>query len=105
MKKVLQISKYYYPFLGGTEQVARDLAWVLAEMDGVEQKIICFNEDAADGSMECHKEETVRAYAAALKKLARDDDLRKRYGKAARQRILDNFTMEQFWENVRKLIG
>ena len=49
MKKVLQISKYYYPFLGGTEQVARDMANVMLRMDNVEQKIICFNEDASDG--------------------------------------------------------
>lgn len=25
MKKILHISKYYYPFVGGTEQVARDV--------------------------------------------------------------------------------
>jgi len=49
MRKVLQISKYYYPFLGGTEQVARDIAKALSCYDDVEQKIICFNEDAKLG--------------------------------------------------------
>lgn len=58
MKKILQISKYYYPFIGGTEQVAWDIAEVL-KGQGFEQKIICFNEDASDGNMVCKKEETV----------------------------------------------
>lgn len=46
MKKVLHISKYYYPFSGGTEQIARDV--VLALKDGYEQKIIAFNDDKED---------------------------------------------------------
>lgn len=41
MKRVLHISKYYYPFIGGIEQVARDC--VLALKDEYEQKVICFN--------------------------------------------------------------
>lgn len=59
MKKVLQISKYYYPFLGGTEQVARDMATAMSKMDNIEQKIICFNEDAAIGDNVCKRRETV----------------------------------------------
>lgn len=58
MKKVLQISKYYYPFIGGVEQVVRDMAQALKLCD-VEQKIICFNENASDGKKICHKNETV----------------------------------------------
>ena len=46
MKKVLHISKYYYPFSGGTEQIARDV--VLALIDGYEQKIIAFNDGKED---------------------------------------------------------
>ena len=54
--RILHISKYYYPFLGGTEQVARDIVKVLLDT-GVEQKVICFNEDASDGKIICnHKE-------------------------------------------------
>lgn len=60
MRKVLQISKYYYPFLGGTEQVARDIATALDHYDDVEQKVICFNEDASLGEYENHHKETVR---------------------------------------------
>lgn len=41
MKRVLHISKYYYPFSGGTEQIARDC--VLALKDMCEQKVIAFN--------------------------------------------------------------
>lgn len=59
MKKIIQISKYYYPFLGGTEQVARDMANAMAKLSEVEQKIICFNEDASDGIMKCRGNETI----------------------------------------------
>ena len=31
MKKILHISKYYYPFRGGTEQVARDCVLALGK--------------------------------------------------------------------------
>lgn len=58
MLRVLQISNYMYPHLGGIEQVARDIAGVLTEL-GVEQKIICFNETASEGGAVCRREETV----------------------------------------------
>lgn len=58
MKKVLQISKYYYPYIGGTEQVAKDIANALQGEDFV-QKIICFNEDASDGELLSRRAETV----------------------------------------------
>ncbi|MCC8195506.1 MAG: glycosyltransferase [Ruminococcus sp.] len=57
--KVLQISKYYYPFIGGTEQVARDIANALKSCDDIEQKIFCFNEDASAGGITTKKNETV----------------------------------------------
>ena len=43
MKKVLHISKYYYPFIGGTEQIARECVKALKE--NYIQKVICFNSD------------------------------------------------------------
>lgn len=58
MKRILHISKYMYPFIGGTEQVARDVISVLKEMDVV-QKVICFNEDAVDENYICKRRETV----------------------------------------------
>ncbi|MBR3017229.1 MAG: glycosyltransferase [Clostridia bacterium] len=57
MKKILQIPNYLYPHVGGIEQVARDILWALKGED-VEQKIICFNEDARDGMMICRRKET-----------------------------------------------
>ncbi len=57
--KVLQISKYYYPFIGGTEQVARDIANALKSCDDIEQKIFCFNEDASADGIVTKKNETV----------------------------------------------
>ena len=42
MKKVLHISKYYYPFRGGTEQIAQDC--VNSLKGKYSQKIICFND-------------------------------------------------------------
>lgn len=44
--KVLQISKYYKPFVGGIEQVAHDISDSL--LNNYEQKIICFSEDKED---------------------------------------------------------
>lgn len=43
MKKILHISKYYYPFKGGQEQTAKDFAETLYKK--YDQKIICFNEN------------------------------------------------------------
>ena len=59
MKKILQISNYIYPNIGGIEQVARDIANVLSADGSYEQKIICFNETARDGDYACHRNETV----------------------------------------------
>lgn len=59
MIKVLQISNYQYPHIGGIEQVARDIADSLINRDDIEQKIICFNEEAEDGEYVCHRNETV----------------------------------------------
>ena len=56
--KILHITKYYYPFLGGIEQVTRDIVNVFIEM-GAEQKVICFNEDASDGKFLCKHNESV----------------------------------------------
>ena len=55
--RVLHISKYYYPFLGGTEQVARDMVKALLDT-GAAQKVVCFNEDASDDQMTCRHKET-----------------------------------------------
>ena len=55
--RILHISKYYYPFLGGTEQVARDFVIAL-QGTGAEQRVICFNEDASGGEMVCRHKET-----------------------------------------------
>ena len=40
--KILHISNYYYPHIGGIEQVARD---VINSLDEHEQKLICFNHE------------------------------------------------------------
>ena len=46
MKRILHISKYYYPFSGGTEQIARDC--VMALNGENEQKVIAFNDSEKD---------------------------------------------------------
>ncbi len=46
MQRILHVSKYYYPFSGGTEQIARDC--VLALKDQYEEKVIAFNDDKKD---------------------------------------------------------
>ena len=59
MRKVLQISNYYYPNFGGIEQVARDISNVLRDETDYENKVICFNEDSRDGEYVCHRKETI----------------------------------------------
>ena len=49
MKKVLHISKYYYPFSGGTEQIARDC--VNALKNDYEQKVIAFNDEGNEDTV------------------------------------------------------
>lgn len=46
MRKILHISKYYYPFSGGTEQVAWNC--VASLKDSYEQKVIAFNTGKED---------------------------------------------------------
>ena len=43
MKKVLQITNYMFPHIGGIEQVTRDVLNALK--DKYEQKVICFNHE------------------------------------------------------------
>lgn len=57
--RVLQIPNYQYPHIGGIEQVSRDISDALLDCKDVEQKIICFNEDAKDGNYVCHRKETI----------------------------------------------
>lgn len=59
MLRVLQISNYMYPHIGGIEQTARDILSILKECSGVEQKVICFNEDASSDDVVDKREETV----------------------------------------------
>lgn len=56
--KILQISNYYYPNIGGIEQVARDIVRSLKTEQNVEQKVICFNENASNGNLVCKRNET-----------------------------------------------
>ncbi len=59
MIKVLQISKYYDPYIGGIEQVAKDIANAMAACPEIQQKIICFNEDVLNKKHPCRRNETV----------------------------------------------
>jgi rhamnosyl/mannosyltransferase len=60
------------------------------------------NLDGVTG-IECPNRDS-RTFARAIEKLAKDSELRKQYGDAARQRVFDNFTTEQFEKNVEKLL-
>ena len=54
--KVLQILSYYYPKIGGIETVAQDISNALGNHDSsIEQKIICFNEDAKSEDISCKR--------------------------------------------------
>lgn len=57
--KLLQITNYYYPHTGGIEQVTRNIKESLDDFD-IEQRIICFNEDASKNNIRTKRNETVR---------------------------------------------
>lgn len=58
MKRILHISKYYYPFRGGIEQTARDC--VEALKGKYNQKVICFNHEKGDTVNEIDDIEVIR---------------------------------------------
>lgn len=57
--KILQISNYYYPHIGGIEQVARDASGVLK--NGNEVKVFCFNHEKGDKTDSVDGVEIIRA--------------------------------------------
>lgn len=59
MIKVLQVINLMYPFRGGMSQVAEDIMRSFLGNDNIQQKIICFNEDAEAGSLATKRRQTV----------------------------------------------
>lgn len=57
--KILQISNYYYPHIGGIEQVARDASNALK--DGHEVKVFCFNHEKGNAADDVDGVEIIRA--------------------------------------------
>ena len=62
MKKILHISKYYYPFAGGIEQIARDCVNALKEC---EQKVIAFNDNSKDENLNVDGIEVIKCGCVA----------------------------------------
>ncbi len=82
MKKILHISKYYYPFRGGTEQIAQDCVYALR--DQFEQKVFCFNHDQGDDVAVVDEIEVIKAGCFAR---ISSQSLSFTYGKIIRQII------------------
>ncbi len=59
MRRILHISKYYFPFRGGTEQIAEDC--VNALQGKYEQKVFCFNDGNTDIYDEVRGTNVIRA--------------------------------------------
>ena len=57
--RILQISKYYYPFIGGIEQVARDCSNSLKENHNI--KVFCFNHEKGNSVDAVDDIEVIRA--------------------------------------------
>ena len=57
--KILQISNYFYPHIGGIEQVARDCLNSFGEE--VEQKVFCFQHEKGDAVDRVDGVEVIRA--------------------------------------------
>lgn len=49
--RILQITRAYYPRIGGIEQVTRDIVHALNGKTDIEQKVICLGDDGADGDL------------------------------------------------------
>ena len=63
----------------------------------------CVNIDGVTG-IECPNGD-VKAYADALKKLADNKELREEYGRNAKLRVEENFTLDIFRKNITELLG
>ena len=62
--------------------------------------VVCLNgEDGIEAP-----NRNVKAYAEALKKLAADEDMRKKMGAAGKKRVEDNFLNTQFKGNILRVI-
>ena len=85
MKRILHISKYYFPFRGGTEQIAQDC--VNALIENYEQKVICFNDSSEDRIDEVDGIEIIRAGTFAT---ISSQGLSKSIGKKLKQ-VIDDF--------------
>lgn len=87
MKRILHISKYYYPFAGGVEQVARDCVQAL---DGkYEQRVICFDHiRGRDDSKDII--DNVEIIRCAQEHLIASQALGRTYGKDLKQ-VLNDF--------------
>ena len=59
MTRILQVVCGIYPVHGGIEQVAKDIMYSFIGRHDVEQKVICFNENAEDSGIITHRRETV----------------------------------------------
>ena len=59
MTKILQVINAMYPFRGGMSQTAEDVMRSLLGREDIEQKIICFNEDAEADGIITYRHETV----------------------------------------------
>ncbi len=58
--RILQITRAYYPHIGGIEQVSRDIVHALNGMDDIEQKVICLGDEGSDGDMVRKRSQSVR---------------------------------------------
>lgn len=83
--KILHISKYYFPFRGGTEQIAQDC--VNALKDKYEQKVFCFNEGSNNTIDRVDDIEIIRA--GCIKRIA-SQPIAPSYGKILKE-VIDSF--------------
>lgn len=84
MERILHISKYYYPFCGGTEQIAQDS--VKALKGQFEQKVICFNHEKGHTTEYVDDVEVIRV--GCFSKIA-SQSLSMSYGRILKRTIKD----------------
>ncbi len=84
--RVLHISKYYPPYIGGLESFCHDIVSALRKEGGYEQYVFCFNDK--DETVE-EEFDGVKVYRIGIQRIVASQPLAKGYGKALKKAIAE----------------
>ena len=85
-KRILHISKYYPPFVGGIEQVAYNVVNALKSTDNYKQEVFCFNEKEEDVIDDIY--EDIKVIRVGSKKKVSSQSMNYQYGKYLKEEFI-----------------